>query len=346
MTGFTQRYLAIRLISTLIAVTIVIANLWLWNIDPGEIETISPSYIFRALIYGMQTFFFSYLGFLLAENVSRFYWNRWRVKKSRKNNIISEYITINTSNGQKIQGYLHSSLGGNETDIIILSHGINDTQQSTNYFTRAFVLAGFKVFTWTYRGIEGRKGKITDFTGHILDLKNVIGYWHKGLGNIRRSRILLCGWSLGGMVSLIAGFTDHRVQKIYAWSTWSNLKKNILWKIYINPFAFFRYFIRKQLMFITREQNKAVSPALFFEKVKRELNSHEFNKLVGDRVFLSHTRDDKLVSYKNFLENVEALELPSKQTHLFNKGSHLMIRNEPVLLGHALSFFRKEVDDD
>jgi esterase/lipase len=346
MAGFTQRYLAIRLISTIIAISIVIANLWLWNIEPGEIETISPSYIYRALIYGMQSFLFSYLGFILAENVSRFYWNRWKVKKQKSIDITSQYIKINSDNGTKIQGYLQCPTRGDETDLIIISHGINDTQENSNHFARAFVLAGFNVFTWAYRGSEGRKGKITDFNGHILDLKSIIEYWDKKLGNRKRSNILLCGWSLGGMVSLISGFTDHRIQKIYAWSTWSNLKKNILWKIYINPFAFFRYLIRKQLMFITEEQNKAVSPVLLFKKVKQEIKGHEFRKLVRDRVFLSHARDDKLVSYKNFVENVETLELPSDQTHLFNKGSHLMIRNEPVLLGHALSFFRKEGDED
>ncbi|MFX0101339.1 MAG: alpha/beta hydrolase family protein [Candidatus Hodarchaeota archaeon] len=339
----TRKYLLLRMISTLIGVSIVIANLWLWHVDPDEVLDFyrdDPVEFSWAVVYGFQTFLFAYIAFMFADSIGRFWWHRW--KYTDASDVSSERLILNINGGRKVSGVIHHNKDGTtkKCGFIIVSYGLNDNQQRAHHIARALAVAGFTVFTWDYRGKGKNKGRITDFTGHIEDLSNLIDYWHEHSDG-SNSRIHLCGWSLGGMVSIIAGLDNEKIEKIFTWSTWSDLRKNVLWKTYVNPFAFLRYLFKGQLMVVSKDQNEKISPLHYFKRLSGNFESKEkFLSFTRERLFICHSKDDDIISFKNFEENAEFLEFTEDNYFIFQRGSHLMLRKEPVLIGLIHKFFK------
>jgi pimeloyl-ACP methyl ester carboxylesterase len=342
MRRFALKYLILRTISTGIGVAIIIANLMLWNIPPSNIM-FHPSLFNRALLLGFQTFVISYLGFLIADSVSRFWWSRWRPVDTPSTTVEGMVITL--PGGERIHGILHaSSMRDNVTPskgFIIASYGFSDNQFRAQHIAKAFAAAGYTIFTWDYRGRGERKGKITDLQGHVNDLQLLIDHFTRTRMS-KDAPIFLLGWSMGGMVSIHAGLTDDRVQKIFAWSTWSDLRKRVLWRIYVNPFSFLRYLLRGELLFASKQFNQAVSPVHFFKNLARQLGAKEkVTALAHKKLFLCHARNDTLVGFDNFKENARWLQLPRDNYLVLKRGSHLMIRKEPILVGLACRHFSR-----
>ncbi|MHA1999163.1 MAG: alpha/beta hydrolase family protein [Promethearchaeota archaeon] len=361
-----QMYLFLRTVSTILGVFIIIVNLKWWNIGPSEIYDV-PAYLLNlALLLGFQTFLFVYLGFSIAREVSVAWWNRWKLPaidciERSPVEIFQKGDVPGVVGRDAIEGYLYQrslprSDSGKESfnqkddkmkvenggaDLVIISYGFNDSIEKSFHFINALVIAGFRVFCWNYKGIGKSHGRITKFQDHISSLKNIIVYWSKILGS-SGACIHLCGWSLGGMVSLIAGLDNDKVKGIFAWSTWSDLKRRVLWRVYLNPIALIRYAFKGKLFFIGSKVNEMVSPLYFIRDLRKKYSdTRNFHDLVSNKVFLCHARDDRLVSFPNFRDNMEALELDEKNYFIFNSGGHLLLKKEAILLGLMLEHFTR-----
>ncbi|MHA1794373.1 MAG: alpha/beta hydrolase family protein, partial [Promethearchaeota archaeon] len=247
---------------------------------------------------------------------------------------------------RKINGTLYHGNAAikNLKKLVIINHGFSDLQVNSFPFAQALVQCGYHVFTWDYGGTGNSEGKNTNFPGHLEDLKEIIRYWFNERRDRHFQEIYLVGWSLGGMLSIIAGLDNEMIKKVFSWSTWSDLKRNVLRKIYWNPLALLRYFIKGQLVIMDKKTNKRISPVYYLRGLRERFASRdEFRTFLKERLFLCHSSDDKFVTIKNFRENNAVLELSPRNYHLFKKGDHLMIRNETMLLGLMIRFFQEGI---
>ncbi len=329
MRRFALKYLILRTLSTVAGVVIIIVN---------RSRRIDYD---RSLLLGIQTFLIVFLAFLIADSVSRFWWNRWRPVDT--NDVVSKSTIITVPGSRQISGIMHEPVIheeiGKDRGLVIASYGFNDNQFRANHIAKALAAAGFSVLTWDYRGRGATRGRITDLEGHVADLRLLIDHFSRP--SITASRpIHLLGWSVGGMVSILAGLHNEKVDKIFAWSTWSDLRKRVLWRIYANPFTLLRYFFKGELPHVSREANKNVSPVHYFEILARDLGGKDkVIALARAKLFLCHAKNDTLVGFDNFVENTRWLQLPQGNYLTFKKGSHLMLRKEPILVGLACHHF-------
>ncbi len=340
MRRFALKYLVMRTLSTIAGVIIIAVNFWLWHVPPANL-TANEYYFNRALLLGIQTFLFVLLAFLIADSVSRFWWNRWRPVDA--NAVIARSTRITVPGGRQINGIMHEPVIHKgiikSRGFIIASYGFNDNQFRADHIAQALAAAGFSVFTWDYRGRGGTRGRITDLEGHVADLNGLIDHFSEPR-TIDSRPVFLLGWSMGGMVSILAGLHNEKVDKIFTWSTWSDLRKRVLWRIYANPFALLRYLFKGELLYVSRESNEKVSPVHYFEALARNLGGKDkVVALARAKLFLCHARNDTLVGFDNFVENARWLQLPQSNHITFKKGSHLMLRKEPILVGLACRHF-------
>jgi pimeloyl-ACP methyl ester carboxylesterase len=341
MRRFALKYILLRTISSVFAVVFIALNLWLWGISPAEI-TLSQPLLPYAMLFGFQAFLFSYFGFLIADGLSRFWWNRWRPATSES--VAMDSIVIHIPGWREIHGLLYHDrdLIGPGQGFIILSYGYNDNQFRARHIASGLAVAGFYVFVWDYRGREGTKGRITDLGGHLDDLTQVISFWQDHLP-VPGSQIFIAGWSLGGTLSIIAGLQDPRVARVFAWSAWFDLRRNVLWRIYANPFALLRYLLKGELLTTSKRVNEIVSPRYVLQHLALDLGGMDrVQGLAAEKLFLCHARDDKLVGFENFRYNKDMLHLGNHNTYVFSKGAHFLIRSEPAVLGMIYRFFTEE----
>jgi len=223
--------------------------------------------------------------------------------------------------------------------LVIVSYGFNDNQFRAQHITKAIAALGYRVFTWDYRGRDGSKGRITDLAGHVQDLRALIDYWSSN-SLVTPGEVYLCGWSLGGMVSIIAGLADDRVKKLFVWSTWSDLRRRVLWRVYANPLAFLRYLFKGELLHVSRKVNEEVSPVHFAKRLDRENGGPgKLEALVNAKLFMCHVKNDSIIGFDNFKENARAFHLSSANQYVFKKGSHMIIRKETIVVGLLSRFF-------
>ena len=76
------------------------------------------------------------------------------------------------------------------------------------------------------------------------------------------------------------------------------------------------------------------------EKIKKTVSPELWKKLT-ERVYLIHSKNDKIIKFKNFEENRLILEIPDKNMVIFNKGGHALKKNEIALVGTSIKFFQQ-----
>ncbi|HME54800.1 MAG TPA: alpha/beta fold hydrolase [Candidatus Lokiarchaeia archaeon] len=339
MKRFALKYLFLRTASSAAGLIIIIVNFVSWDLYPEDIPYISSETLLLAVLFGFQTFMFFYLGFLIADSISRFWWSRWRTVETSA--LTESSITV--PGDHVIPGKLYQlSSTMNESvpgKLIIVSYGINDNQFRAQHIAKALAALGYRVFTWDYRGRDESKGKITDLLGHVQDLRTLIEFWSNN-SLVDAGEVYLCGWSLGGMVSIIAGLADDRVRKLFVWSTWSDLRRRVLWRVYVNPLVVLRYLFKGELLYVSRKTNEEVSPVHYARNLEREKGGREYlEMLVKSKLFMCHAKNDSIIGFDNFKENASALHLPQTNQFVFKKGSHMVIRKETIIVGLLSRFF-------
>ena len=223
--------------------------------------------------------------------------------------------------------------------IIIVSHGFSDTKFTLQYYYLPLVYNGYVVLAYDARGIgkSKRAGNRNQFILRIQDFKNIIE-WIKNDQSLNKMKIYCVGFSIGAITVLSGGFLNENIRKIIAVSSISNYKQNIPKH---NLVVLLSYSIKGVKMFPNKDENFLLSPYLIMEKAKKTFSKDTWEKL-AKRVMLIHSRNDKVVKLKNFLENKEILDTPQELQLLFNKGGHSLKKNELSLVGASLSYFNSK----
>jgi len=77
---------------------------------------------------------------------------------------------------------------------------------------------------------------------------------------------------------------------------------------------------------------------IIVEAVKNELSEDKW-KNFSKKVYLIHSRNDRVIKFKNLTENILILNSPLENQLILKKGGHSMKKNEIVLVGASLKFF-------
>ena len=97
------------------------------------------------------------------------------------------------------------------------------------------------------------------------------------------------------------------------------------------------YLLKGVKLFPNNAENEKLSPYIVIKKAKSLISDNLWDNF-SKRIFLIHARNDKIISYKNFQENVKLLNLSGQNTLVLTKGGHTQKKNELLLVAASLKF--------
>jgi alpha-beta hydrolase superfamily lysophospholipase len=204
------------------------------------------------------------------------------------------------------------------------------------YYSFPLAYQGYIILAYDARGIgESKKaGYRSDFSKRLDDFNKVLE-WIQNHEDLNKLRIYALGISIGAITVLCNGFPNKKVEKIVAISSVSHYKKSLS---IVNPIVKFSYFIKGVDLNPNAEIDQKFSPYFIFEKIRKNLSSEEW-KIFSNRVLLIHSKNDRIIPFKNFEEIVSLLELPSENLLILKKGGHMHKKNEVALVSATIRFY-------
>ena len=208
----------------------------------------------------------------------------------------------------------------------------------SRYLTVPIALMGYDIIVFDGRGSgESRSvGNKNQFTKILNDLGCVIQFISEQ-DRFNSRPIYLLGISLGAMTSLIQGIHLESVQRIIAIAGMSHFRD--LWPRSPIPFkkewwVWLRFRIFGVNLNPPEEINAKVSPYIQFIQKKQSFPQPELWKdYTQQKIFLIHSRTDKIIPFNQFLQNREICELPLENWLLTKEGGHMFRKYEIALLG-------------
>jgi pimeloyl-ACP methyl ester carboxylesterase len=294
------------------------------------------------LILSTTTFLIIYTPFEIYWSFRDIYFDRWVPIKLE--NITTSKINIEVGKNRKgrskcIIGLLISSNGDEivnvKNSIVIICHGFSDTKETLQYYYLPLAHQGYTILVYDARG-SGRSKKVgrrSQFLNRIEDFEIIIE-WINNMSQFNDYKIIAIGFSIGAITVLNGGFSNDKINKIIAISSISNYKQNLP---KFNPIIILSYLLKGVKLFPNKVENEKLSPYIVMKKSKDFISDDLWNWF-SKRVYLIHARNDKIISFKNFQENVKLLNLPEQNTLVLNNGGHTQKKNELLLVAASLKF--------
>jgi len=212
---------------------------------------------------------------------------------------------------------------------------LGDKKEALQYIYLPLAVQGYIILAYDARGHGKSKkvGKRGQFIKRLEDYKILINWvrQHKDLANMEIHSI---GFSIGALIVLAGSYMEENIEKIIAISAISDYKKTVK---RLNPIVLLSFLMKGIKIFPNEEEVKKLSPGLIFKDLKKKLSEEEWKKYIR-KIFLIHSRNDNVIKFHNFKENVSILDLPEKNQLVFRKGGHISKKNEVALTGAILSF--------
>jgi len=220
--------------------------------------------------------------------------------------------------------------------IIIVCHGFSDTKETLQYLYYPLTLQGYDILTYDARGTGKSRdaGKRSDFINRIEDYKRIVD-WIKDNEELKKKNIFTLGISIGAITALCGGFPNEDVKKIVAISSMSRYRQNLP---KYNPVVMLSYLMKGVSIRPNKEKNLKLSPYAVIKTIKNEVSEDEWI-ILSKKVCLIHSRNDRVMKFKNFKENRSLLKSPLENQLILKKGGHSMKKNEIALVGASLKFF-------
>ncbi len=311
----------------------IIFSMLIWNINASWGNNFETCFILST-----TTFLIVFTPFEIYWSFRDMWFDRWVFLKSKKIEI--KKVNIEIKGGKFLRANLltHTNNEGilSKNAIIVVCHGFSDVKETLQYLSYPFALQGYDVLTYDARGTGKSKhaGKRSDFINRIEDYKKIIE-WIKTDQELSKKRIYTIGISIGAITALCGGFPNEDVEKIVAISAMSKYRQNLP---KYNPVVMLSYLMKGVNIHPNDEKNLKVSPYAIVEAVKNELSEDKW-KNFSKKVYLIHSRNDRVIKFKNLTENILILNSPLENQLILKKGGHSMKKNEIVLVGASLKFF-------
>ncbi|MBY8982258.1 MAG: alpha/beta fold hydrolase [Candidatus Lokiarchaeota archaeon] len=219
--------------------------------------------------------------------------------------------------------------------VIIVNHGLGDKKETLQYMYLPLAVQGYIIVAYDARGHGKSKkvGKRSHFVKRIEDYKKIID-WINNHDDLKDKKIHTIGFSIGGLVVLAGSFKEDRIEKIIAISAISDYKKTVR---RLNPIVLLSFLLKGIKIFPKEEEIKKLSPVLIFKELKKNLSKEEWIDFTK-KIFLIHSKNDQVIKFYNFEDNISILNLPEKNQLVFKKGGHTSKKNEVALIGAILNF--------
>ena len=322
------------------AITIYFALListLIWNIN----QNIFGNPFLPCFFLSFATFLIIFTPFEIYFTFRDFWYERWMPLEIDEFEVKRIKIEVETKKNKKgeISASLIKSKNAKRVEklnsLIIIAHGFSDTKESLQRFYIPFVRLGFLILIYDARGMGASKkvGSKGDFSSRINDFKIIVDWVNKE-ADLKEIKICSIGFSIGALTVLCGGLSDERIEKIIAISAISNYRKNLP---KYNIIAMLSYLLKGVRLFPSKLVNEEISPIFHINKLKDESPDEQWDEL-SKRVFLAHSRNDKIIKIKNFIENRDALNLPDENQLILNKGGHNLKKDELILEGAIFKF--------
>ena len=271
------------------------------------------------------------------------YFDRWIPIKH--NNLKTSKIKIKVDQSKKgkseyLRGLLISfdDINKDRLDdtVVVVSHGFSDKKETLEYYYLPLAYQGYTILVYDARGTgESKKvGKRNQFIKRIDDFKKIVS-WIENNNALKSYKIYAVGFSIGAITVLCGGFSSENIKKIIAISSMSYYKQNLP---KYNLIVMLSYLMKGVKLFPNSKENESLSPHIVIEQFKSLISDEEW-KQYSQRVFLIHAKNDKIIKFKNFKENVTLLGITEKNTLILKKGGHTQKKNELLLVSASLKFF-------
>ncbi len=234
-----------------------------------------------------------------------------QVKFLKQNAKFINPILLEPSSGIKLEGIDIIPRGSiSNKPAAILIHGYTSNYRRLIYIANLLVKKGFMVILFNLRGHGKSSGKQRDALGMQQDLTQVIDYVKKK-ANIDSTRILVLGISLGAMLSLTSGYINPDITYIIALAGMSSPED------VINGMSSFRRWRWRIISKLGGLSLTEMTGKIHFSP-KMQMDIHSIKK----KILLLHCKNDRLISQKNFWNNIKAFHLNKDDFHLFSRGGH------------------------
>ncbi|MFX1477143.1 MAG: alpha/beta hydrolase [Promethearchaeota archaeon] len=308
--------------------------IWRVNISLGNpCKTLAFT---KCFILSTTTFLIVYTPFEIYWSIRDLWYDRWTHLYQEE--LEESRIRIDIPEGS-LSGILITNKDIVKSDsinsIVIVCHGFSDTKETLQYFYYPLAYQGFTILAYDARGTGKSKktGKRSEFLKRIEDFKEVVN-WVKLNEKFSEMKIHCVGFSIGATTVLNGGISNKNIEKIIAISSMSNYKQNIP---KFNPIVMLSYLMKGIKIFPSDEENKILSPYVIIDELKKTLSLNEWRE-ISKRIMLIHSKNDRIIKFKNFNENRSILETPQQNVLILRKGGHSHKKNECALVGAALIF--------
>jgi predicted esterase len=289
------------------------------------------------------TFLIIYTPFEIYWSFRDIYFDRWIPIKY--NNLTTSKIKVKVDQSKKgkskyLRGLLISFDENNKDQsndtVVIVSHGFSDKKETLEYYYLPLAYQGYTILVYDARGTgESKKvGKRYQFIKRIDDFKKIVS-WIENNNELKSYKIYAVGFSIGAITVLCGGFSSENIKKIIAISSMSYYKQNLP---KYNLIVMLSYLMKGVKLFPNKKENEKLSPYVVIEQFKSLISDEEWEQY-SQRVFLIHAKNDKIIKFKNFIENVTLLGITEKNTLILKKGGHTQKKNELLLVSASLKFF-------
>jgi len=312
---------------------------YIWNVNASW-----GNPFYTCFLLSTTTFLIIYTPFEIYWSFRDIYFDRWIPIKH--NNLKTSKIKIKVDQSKKGKseylGGLLISFDENNKDrsndtVVIVSHGFSDKKETLEYYFLPLAYQGYTILVYDARGTgESKKvGKRNQFIKRIDDFKKIVS-WIENNNELKFYKIYAVGFSIGAITVLCGGFSSESIKKIIAISSMSYYKQNLP---KYNLIVMLSYLIKGVKLFPNIKENEKLSPYIVIEQFKSLISDEEWENY-SRRVFLIHARDDKIIKFKNFKENVSLLGITEKNTLILKRGGHTQKKNELLLVAASLEFFK------
>ena len=317
----------------------LVFSAYIWNVNASWGNS-----NFTCLLLSTTTFLIIYTPFEIYWSFRDIYFDRWAPIKC--NNLKTSKIKIEVELGKKgekmcLEGLLISlednQLSPPKDTIVILCHGFSDKKETLEYYYLPLAYQGYTILAYDARGTGDSKkvGKRSQFIKRIDDFKKVVS-WIENDTELKSYKIYAIGFSIGAITVLCGGFSSDNIKKIIAISAMSYYKQNLP---KYNLIVMLSYLMKGVKLFPNVKENEKISPYIVIEQFKSLISNEEWENY-SRRVFLIHARDDRIIKFKNFKENVSLLGITEKNTLILKRGGHTQKKNELLLVAASLNFFK------
>jgi pimeloyl-ACP methyl ester carboxylesterase len=316
----------------------ILISWYIWEVNVSFGNPCYTSAFSKCFTLSVTTFLIIYVPFEIYWSFRDLWFDRWR-------KIILKDLNVSNIKIKVSDGSLYANIITNQdknkinlkNSIIIVCHGFSDTKETLQYLYFPFAYQGYVVLAYDARGTGKSKktGRRSDFLKRIEDFCKIIE-WVRTQEEYATKKIYCIGYSIGAITVLSATSVIRDIDKIIAISSMSSYKQNIP---KYNPVIILDYLIKGVKLFPSIEENIQLSPYQSIKKMKDELSLEEW-KIFSKKIMLIHCRNDRIIKFKNLKENRLILESPDKNVLILKKGGHSQKKNECILVGACLNFFK------